>query len=570
MSFLRCHRRSLLGALSLALLLFTLSPSASAQSEHPLEPPLTGSPRATLETFLSSIEDVWEVVIEERAGERGEVAHLQLITAAARTRRTLDLSELPEETRKEKSNEAGIQLYEILCRIELPDFDDVPGAARVVDEDLKRWTLPHTEITLVRVEEGPREGEFLFSKETVQRMDEFFTRVEHLPYLRKPPIEDISYWRSVYGGWRIPMTWIDALPQPMRDRVGGHALWKWVGTALLFLIVVMVALVVLRFTRREKREAGVKTQLLHLMLPLATFLLLRIATPVITDDINFTGDVGNALHLGTLALTYLALGWIAWLGALLIGEAIIASPRVRSESLDADLIRLASQVFGLAGAAALVFHGANRIGIPVVGMIASLSVGGLAVALAAQDTLRSLLASMTILVDQPYRVGERIVVAGHDGVVQRIGLRSTRIRKLDGHVTSMPNEVIASQDIENVSRRESIRRRTKLRIATDTPPEKVEEAVAIVRRILDNHEGMPEGQPPRVYFDEFNADSLSLVVCYWYAPPDYWQFLEFGQGVNLEIVRRFEAAGIELAPPTSRMTVVGGGEVGGEMSAPPA
>jgi len=68
---------------------------------------------------------------------------------------------------------------------------------------------------------------------------------------------------------------------------------------------------------------------------------------------------------------------------------------------------------------------------------------------------------------------------------------------------------------------------------------------------LKDHEGMPTDRPPRVYFEEFNPDSLSIVIYYWYEPPDYWAFREFGERINLEIVRRFAEASIKLAPPTS-------------------
>jgi MscS family membrane protein len=79
--------------------------------------------------------------------------------------------------------------------------------------------------------------------------------------------------------------------------------------------------------------------------------------------------------------------------------------------------------------------------------------------------------------------------------------------------------------------------------------------VQIVRDILADHEGMPPENPPRVYFDEFNPDSLSIRMFYWYQPPDYWAFSEFSERVNLEIIRRFAEAGIALAPPTSRTQI---------------
>ncbi len=541
------------------LLLVLLVGPVSAQTKHPLEPPPTGSPRETIETFLSSVEDVWRQVLGQDLGHDSRAAYMELERAVDRAKRTLDFSELPVETRREVGNEKGVQLYEVLCRIELPPLSEIPGPAEVKEQELESWTIPHTEITLRRVAEGPRTGEFLFSKETIARVEEFYEHVEHLPYLRKPPIENLRQWRSVYGGWRISRNLVDGLPARFRTLLGGQAVWKWIALGLIGVVFVVTALVVFRLTRRGARPAGIRSHSVELVFPLALYGMSVLAARVLTVDINFTGDFGSVAHLSLLAIAYLALGWAVWLLGLLGSELIIASPRVRAESLDADLIRLAGQVVGVAGATAIVFHGANRLGVPVVGVIASLSVGGLAVALAAQDTLRSLLASMTILMDQPYRVGERIIVDGHDGFVQRIGLRSTRILKLNGSVTSIPNEVIATKDVENVGRRGSVRRLAKLRLASDTPAAKLEEAVEIVRELLRDHEGMPEGKPARVFFDEFNDDSFSLLVCYWYAPPDYWASLEFAQRFNLDLVRRFEAAGIQLAPPTSRMELVGEG-----------
>ena len=128
---------------------------------------------------------------------------------------------------------------------------------------------------------------------------------------------------------------------------------------------------------------------------------------------------------------------------------------------------------------------------------------------------------------------------GHDGVVEEVGLRSTKIRLLNGHLTTVPNEQMAGSDIENIGRRPHIRRLTNISIPLNTPLEKVEGAVNIIREILDNHEGMNPAFPPRVYFNEFNPASLNIIVLYWYHPPDYWRFLEFSQQVNMQIKQPF-------------------------------
>ncbi len=193
----------------------------------------------------------------------------------------------------------------------------------------------------------------------------------------------------------------------------------------------------------------------------------------------------------------------------------------------------------------------DNIGLKVSTLLAGLGVGGLAVALAAQDTLKNLLGSIMILLDKPYKVGQRIIANGHDGIVEEIGLRSTRIRLLTGHQTTIPNEEMAKIDIENIGQRPHIRRLTNIGITYDTPPEKIEKAVDIILKILDNHEGMDPELPPRAYFNEYHPYSLNILVLYWYHPADYWGYMKFSQEVNLQIAREFQKEGIKFAFPTS-------------------
>jgi MscS family membrane protein len=193
----------------------------------------------------------------------------------------------------------------------------------------------------------------------------------------------------------------------------------------------------------------------------------------------------------------------------------------------------------------------DNIGFDIGAILAGLGVGGLAVALAMQDTLRNFIGSIMILLDRPYHVGQRIVVKGHDGVVEEIGLRSTKMRLLTGHQTTVPNDEMAKVDIENIGRRPHIRRLTNIAITYDTPPEKVDKAVQIIRDILDNHEGMDPEFPPRVYFNEFNRASLNILMLYWYHPPDYWGFLAYNERVNKQIMQDFEKEGIKFAFPTT-------------------
>ena len=110
---------------------------------------------------------------------------------------------------------------------------------------------------------------------------------------------------------------------------------------------------------------------------------------------------------------------------------------------------------------------------------------------------------------------------------------------------------MARIDVENVGRRPFIRRNSNITITYDTPPEKVEKAVKIIEGILDNHEGMDPEFPPAVYFNEFNPDSLNIIMRYWFQPPDWFAANAFHQKVNLAIMQAFEKEGIEFAFPTT-------------------
>lgn len=183
-------------------------------------------------------------------------------------------------------------------------------------------------------------------------------------------------------------------------------------------------------------------------------------------------------------------------------------------------------------------------------LLAGLGIGGLAVALAAQDTLKNFFGSLMLMTDKPFKIGERVLTEGYDGIIESIGFRSTRIRTLTGHQVIIPNEKVAQSPIENIAKRPSIRRLTNITLTYNTSPEKVKRAIEIISNILEDHEGMDSEFPPRVYFNEFNSDSLNILMIYWYFPPNYWDFLAFSQRVNLQIMSEFAAESIDFAFPT--------------------
>jgi MscS family membrane protein len=197
----------------------------------------------------------------------------------------------------------------------------------------------------------------------------------------------------------------------------------------------------------------------------------------------------------------------------------------------------------------------NLTGVRIGPLLASLGIGGLAVALAAREPIANFFGTLTILFDKPFQVGERILCDKFDGVVESVGFRSSRIRTLTGHLVSVPNEKLVNSNVENISQRPHIRWLTNIGITYDTPPEKAEKAVQIIREILHNHEGMKDDFPPRVFFNGFNDWSLNILVVAWYHPPDYWAYQGWLQKTCLQIMHKFKAEEIEFAFPTHTVYV---------------
>ena len=194
---------------------------------------------------------------------------------------------------------------------------------------------------------------------------------------------------------------------------------------------------------------------------------------------------------------------------------------------------------------------------PITSILAGIGIGGLALGLAAQDTIRNFFGSLMIFADKPFNVGELINLDGKLGSIVEVGVRTTKIRTLDGHMLTVPNGVLANMTIHNIGKRPYIRRMFDINITYDTPPEKVDRAVEILKEILDNHEGMHEDYPPRVFFDDLNNDSLNLKIFYWFHPPDYWEYMAFTEWVNREIIRRFKKEGIDFAFHTQTIHLAG-------------
>jgi MscS family membrane protein len=157
--------------------LFT-SGQPAPQADDPLKPADTSSPQATLKSFIDSMNALYRAYKAEGPSDRGRDARRAPL---GRALRCLNVSKVPAGAQEETENQAAVLLMEVLDRIKIPPYERIPGAPEVRKDNVTSWTVPDTEITIARVEEGPRKGEFLFTPETVSRAKSFYDRVPTCP-----------------------------------------------------------------------------------------------------------------------------------------------------------------------------------------------------------------------------------------------------------------------------------------------------------------------------------------------------------------------------------------------------
>ncbi len=553
--FCRNRHSIVLSLLVVGVLLLPAQERASAQVEQIdlVKPADTTSPRATLKSFIDSCNQAYVLISREHYFQRDNANHRSLV------RRILDCiddREIPEFARDERAAEVAMSIKEVLDRVELPPYDEIPDAEMIeaADGEPRRWQIPGTRLIIVRIEEGPRKHEYVFSAGTVDRAIEYFEDMKGLPYRTAGPAVSPGFYRWYVTAPVSP--WIgnlvDRMPVWMKSSTLSMAHWKWLGLAATLTLSLMMLQLIYRAQRQlaiRFRNARPWVQCLTISLPILAVMVpiwfQFAAAKYVSLRGNWLYGVSFAANIATL-LTIVVLIFSA---INRVATSIIASPSINPRGLDAQFIRIVSKLSSLVAAVIVFLEGGQYLGIPISTLLASAGVGGLAMALAAQDTLKNFFGTIMLMADKPFRVGERIVTAGYDGVVEDIGLRSTRIRLLNGHQVTIPNDKLATSDIENIGRRPYIRRVANLHIPLRTPRAKLEKAIAVIRESLENHEGMSADFPPRVFFNEFNEDSFNLRVMYWYQPAEYWDYLAFTERLNLKIIGAFEDQQIEFSLP---------------------
>lgn len=345
--------------------------------------------------------------------------------------------------------------------------------------------------------------------------------------------------------------------------IAGMALWR-VGAFFAIVLLAMAVGKILRIAferlakRADKRDHPIRESLYDALSRAMGYLLLAFGLKFAGELLVVSETITDVVSTSTSCLIVVAIAYALWEAMDIIDVWIkgrSAQTTTKMDDMLAPLVRKSLRV-------TIVVFTFLQLGTilsdkPLTSILAGLGVGGLAVALAAQDTIKHFFGSLLILGDKPFELGDRVQVDGVDGPVEEVGFRSTRIRTLEGNLVSIPNGDLANKVITNVTRRKSIRRIMNLGVTYDTSPEKLQLALSIVKTALEDHEGLDPEMPPRVFFNDFNDSSLNIFAIYWYHPPDWWAYCEMSEKLNFEILRRFNEEGIEFAFPSRSLYLAG-------------
>jgi MscS family membrane protein len=192
----------------------------------------------------------------------------------------------------------------------------------------------------------------------------------------------------------------------------------------------------------------------------------------------------------------------------------------------------------------------------VASVVAGLGIGGLAVALAAKESLENLFASFTIFLDKPFTTGDLVTAGGVTGTVERVGFRSTRLRTLDKSYVTVPNKMMIDQALDNLTRRQFRRAFFKIHLPYDTPAPKMQAIAGEIKTVLLTHPlTQHELALPDVFFDEFAESTLTLMIVYFVETADWAVFMKTKEEINFRIMEIVQQQGINFAFPSRRFVL---------------
>lgn len=454
----------------------------------------------------------------------------------------LDLRNLPFSLDKQLDGEELVRKLIIVAKramvIDFEDLSDDPLGHK--DDGLPRY---RDRITTLKTKNGPVD----ILMQRVPRGDGVFVwKISNATVALIPEL-DKEFGYGVIGDKLSHI-----FPHYM---IFGFEVWQLIiliGLVLAgYLIAFVVTFVIVNILQRNKRFN--KQRLQKFIAGPLRFLIMVLIFRAGFDMIAPSLSARALFEAKTMLI--LAIYWVM-LGVIDVIMYRLADRMKRNGQQDAVvLLKPASTGVKIIIAVLAVISWMDNLGYEVTTILAGLGVGGVAVALAAQKSLENLIGSITIYASQPVHVGDFCKFGDTLGVVEEIGLRATQLRTLSRTVVHIPNAMFASDKIENLTQRDKILYRTRLRLSYNDSPEQVKQVLAKIRELIAQHELIDEDNS-RVRFLEFGEYAQELELYIYIKTKDFLEYLEHREDINLRINDIVESAGAHLTVPVKAISMM--------------
>jgi MscS family membrane protein len=510
---------------------------ATAENVRPAEPPASlASPRATMRTFLEAFPNRdWDAAVS-----------------------TLDLSRFTDGVRLLEGRDLATRLKDVIDRIAFVSLEDIPAEGAT-----SPWvwqTIDGLDIALEKTDRG-----WLFSSETIRLLPDLLDAVED-----RTVVEGVAEAPRTAGLWLR-----ERVPESLRRGTFLFAYWQWLGLALLAVLgwlFGMLARVVFRplvnrwfslvhssdgeATEDSALEASddreeVRRLVDQEMKPIG---LLTIAI-VWWFGLSLLGLPPRSLEILLIAVRFVAIAAVvlaAYRLVDLLSHRFAQRAAATQTGADDLLVPILDRFAKILIAAFGIVFIADNSGLNITSLLTGLGIGGIALALAAKDTVENLFGSITVLLDRPFESGDRIVTGSIDGTVEEVGLRSTRIRTAENSLVTLPNANLINAAVDNFGARSFRRWKTTIGISYDTPPETIEAFCEGLRELVRQN---PHTRKDvyYIYLNSFGASSLDILFQIYFVTDAYAIELEERHRISIDILRLAGRLGIEIAYPTQTL-----------------
>ena len=339
----------------------------------------------------------------------------------------------------------------------------------------------------------------------------------------------------------------------------GNSVLEWaigagVATIVLLVLEGVKAFLIRQLTRLSDRTVNEWDDLVVAILRKTRFFfLLALAVIAGAQLVELSERVRDIIRALTFLATLLQIGFWGTAG-IEVGLGRYSTKRMEEDAAEATTVRFVGFLLRLVLWVLIALVALDTAGVDITAMVAGLGVGGIAVALAVQNVLGDLFASLSIVLDKPFVIGDFIIVGDMMGTVEHIGMKTTRIRSLSGEQLVFSNNDLLSSRIRNYKRMQERRALFRFGVVYQTPKDQLEKIPEIVREVIESRDNT---RFDRAHFASYGDSSLDFEVVYYMLVPDYNAYMDTQQAINLELFGRFEELGIEFAYPTRTVYVEG-------------